>query len=100
MASSSILFWSNASLVDLDNILVYLESRWTTREAENFKAKLFKRIDLIQKSPKLFKASKQKPELRRSVLSKQTSIFYSFDERSGSIYIIRLFDNRMNPDKL
>lgn len=100
MESSSKVFWSNASLNDLDSILEYLKSRWTIREVENFKVKLFKRIDLINRTPKLFKVSEQKPHLRKSVLSKQTSIFYSFDEKSNSIYIVRLFDNRMDSNKL
>ena len=85
MESSSKVFWSNASLNDLDSILEYLKSRWTIREVENFKVKIFKRIDLINRTPKLFKVSEQKPHLRKSVLSKQTSIFYSFDEKSNSI---------------
>ncbi len=59
MESNSKVFWSNASLIDLDNILEYLKSRWTIREIEKFKVKLFKRIDLINRTPKLFKVSKQ-----------------------------------------
>lgn len=99
MASRKV-FWSNSSLTDLDNILNYLRLRWSTKEVESFKVKLFNRIALISKSPKLFKVSDQQPGLRKSVLSKQTSIFYSFEENSARIFIIRLIDNRMSPSKL
>ncbi|WP_395079808.1 type II toxin-antitoxin system RelE/ParE family toxin [Gracilimonas sp.] len=92
--------WSEKSLQDLDQILDYLEKEWTKKEIQNFKEKLFNRIEIIGKYPKIFKASEIKPQLRRSVLSKQTSIFYQIQPEKKTISIVRLFDNRMDINRL
>ncbi|MEQ8525186.1 type II toxin-antitoxin system RelE/ParE family toxin [Gracilimonas sp.] len=94
------ILWSDKALSDLDGTLEYLEREWTIREVQNFKSTLFQRIDLIGKYPKLFRPSTAKPNLRRSVLSKQTSIYYQVDKDNSQITIIRLFDNRMDIQKL
>ncbi len=91
--------WSDHSLEDLSSILDYLSREWTPREVNRFQEKLFNRIEMIGKYPKLFRASKIKPELRRSVLSKQTSIFYFVRTEEKMISIVRLFDNRMDTTK-
>lgn len=93
------IFWSDRVLKDPDNILDYLISSWSEKEIEQFKSKLFRRIELIGSYPMLFRASLRKPSLRRSVLSKQTSIFYLVDDENSTINIVSLFDNRMDPDK-
>ncbi|WP_432419282.1 type II toxin-antitoxin system RelE/ParE family toxin [Gracilimonas sediminicola] len=94
------ILWSEKALNDLDRILEYLETQWTLTEVQNFKKILFQRIGLIGKYPKLFRPSKIKPYLRRSVLSKQTSIYYQVDKHKPRITIVRLFDNRMDIRKL
>jgi len=70
------LFWSKESISNLDSILAYLESEWTNREIANFKRKLSKQLELIEKNPRLFTVSDVQPRLRKAVLSKQTTIFY------------------------
>jgi len=70
------LFWSKESISNLDSILAYLESEWTNREIANFKRKLSKQLELIEKNPRLFPVSDVQPRLRKAVLSKQTTIFY------------------------
>ena len=92
--------WSDHSLEDLSDILEYLSRRWSTNEALQFQKKLFKRIEIIGKYPKLFRASNINPELRRSVLTKQTSIFYHVNSDKQIVSIVRLFDNRMDPESL
>ena len=92
--------WSNLSLKDLDNILEYLQDEWSEKEVKLFKSLLSKKLGLISKYPKLFPSSKIRPSIRRSVLSKQTSIFYNVDSDNQKIDIIRLFDNRMDPESL
>lgn len=92
--------WSDNALNDLDNILDYLREQWTQKELENFKKILFNRIDLIGKYPKLFRPSIAKPQLRRLVLTKQTSIYYHVHPGQAQVTMVRLFDNRMDLNKL
>ena len=48
------LYWSNESLDNLENILDYLNKKWTPREVEAFKEKLRKQIDIILSFPEIF----------------------------------------------
>jgi len=92
MASDFKIFWTNEAINNLEEILDYLQSRWSEREIENFKKQLSKQINLIEQNPKLFPVSHFNPRLRKAVLSKQTTIFY---EVSGkTVYLVYLFNNR------
>jgi len=88
------LFWSKESISNLESILSYLESEWTDKEIDNFKRKLSKQLELIEKNPRLFPISDVQPRLRKAVLSKQTTIFYELKEYE--IHIAYLFSNRMD----
>ena len=65
---------------------------------ENFKSKLSKQIDLIEKKPKMFPISPFQPRLRKAVLSKQTSVFYEI--RDNVIYIAYVFVSHKNTERL
>lgn len=92
------VFWSSEAEKNLNDILSYIEEHWTRKEVEHFLNKLDKCIFLIQNKPKLFPPTKHRANLRRCVLSKQTSLYYSYTE--STIYIVTLFDNRRDPSKL
>lgn len=92
------IFWTKNSLDNLDEILDYLNNRWTNREVINFKNKLGRQIKLIEQNPFLFPASNYNNRLRKAVLSKQTTIFY--EVRDKLIYIVFLFVNYKNIDKI
>jgi len=91
MAFDYKILWTDEAINNLEDILDYLNSRWSHHEVIGFKKSLSKQISLIEQNPKLFPASQYNPRLRKSVLSKQTTIFY---EVSGQlIYIVYLFNN-------
>jgi len=98
MKSGFKLLWSDKALADLQNIINYLIENWTQREIKNFARRLDKRLDLIIVNPKLFPASTKRKSIRRSVLTKQTVIYY--EVKGGVVNIITLFDSRQNPKKL
>lgn len=97
MKSISKLIWSNRAKADLQTIIDFMEEHWTEKEISQFFRKLDHQITIIQSQPYAFPASKHK-NARRSVLSKQTTIYY--DVMQDTIRIIALFDNRQSPDKL
>lgn len=39
-----------------------------------------------------------KPEFHHCLVSKQTTLYYTFDKKR--VYVVTIFDNRMNPKKL
>lgn len=98
MKSGFKLFWSDRALGDLRNILDYLAVAWTQNEVKAFAKKLDKRLEIIRINPRLFPLTKKRKNVRRSVLTRQTVIYY---ETSGNtINIIALFDSRQDPSKV
>jgi plasmid stabilization system protein ParE len=98
MQSGYKLFWSDKALSDLQNIITYLSEKWTDKEIRNFARKLDKRLELISFNPKLFPKTLKKKNIRRSVLTKQTVIYY--ETRDDVVTIVTLFDPRQHPKKL
>jgi plasmid stabilization system protein ParE len=106
MVSEYKIFWTGEALHNLEDILHYLSSKWTSREIERFKKRLSRQISLIEQNPKLFPVSQLNPAFRKAVLSRQTTIFYQIS--GSSIYLLYLFNNsrdiesisRSRPDKL
>lgn len=92
------LYWSNESINNLEDILDYLNNKWTTREVEDFKEKLRRHIDIILSFPEIFPISQFQPRLRKDVLSKQTTVFYEINK--DRITIVYLFVVKKNPNKI
>ena len=98
MRSGSRLFWSDESLGDLQNIIDYLNSNWTQKEIQNFVKRLDKRLEIIIGNPKLFPKTRKRRNVRKSVLSKHTVIYYKMEK--DVVTILTLFDPRQDPKKL
>lgn len=92
------LVWSDEAIKNLKGIIGYLENNWTQKEIKKFVKLLDKQLALITNNPFLFAQSGHSKEIRKSVLSKQTTIYYRID--ANDIRIITLFDNRQNPNKI
>jgi plasmid stabilization system protein ParE len=86
------LVWSDEALNNLKGIIDYLEKSWTNREIEKFAQLLAQQLKLIEKNPLLFAESDKSNGLRKSVLSRQTTIYYRIVD--FDIRIVTLFDNR------
>ncbi len=95
MASELRVIWTEEAVKNLSDILDYLEYKWTEREVSRFKARLSDYITLIAKRPLLFPASKAHPDMRKAVMSAQTSIYYQVG--NDAVTILYLFVNRKNP---
>jgi plasmid stabilization system protein ParE len=98
MQSGYRLFWSDRALDDLQNIINYLNEKWTQKEIRNFVRRLDKRLELISDNPRLFPRTTKRKNIRRSVLTKHTVIYYQATE--NSVTIVTLFDPRQHPKKL
>jgi plasmid stabilization system protein ParE len=98
MAYDYKLFWSDEAINNLGEILDYLHSRWTQREIDKFKKRLSKQLELITRNPKLFPKSDFNPLLRKAVLSKQTTIFYTIS--ADTINLVYLFNVRQDIQKI
>ena len=98
MKSTYKLIWSDEALQGLKRIIEYLEQRWTQKEIKKFARLLDKQLNIIKDNPLIFPQSNKSEGIRKSVLSKQTSIYYKVEE--NKIYLLTLFDNRQDPNRL
>ena len=92
MASEIPVSWSEESISNLEDILDYLEINWTKREVSAFRKKLGRYIEVIRIFPEIFPLSGITSNLRKAVVSPQTSIVYRFENKQ--IHIVYLLDNR------
>lgn len=98
MRSGYKLYWSERALKDLQNIIEYLSENWFHKEIQNFVRLLDRRLDLIIDNPRLFPRTRKRQNVMRSVLTKQTVIYYAIEDQV--VTIVTLFDSRQNPKRL
>ncbi len=78
-----------------DNILEFLEAKWSLKVKNNFILKIDRSLSKIQMHPDCFPESEKFRGLRKCVVTKQTTLFYKYTD--SSIDIVAIFDNRQNP---
>ena len=94
MKSGYSVTWSDEASKNLDGIFNYLETNFSEREISRFARKLDKTIAVILSQPDAFPVFEAKREVRRCVLSKQTTIYYRVFPARHEILIVTLYDNR------
>ena len=82
----------------LEKLFEFLITNWSIKVKTDFIRKLDKYISIIKEQPESFPSSVQEKGLRKCVITKQTTLFYRFDEKR--IKIVTIFDTRQNPNKL
>lgn len=82
----------------LELLLEYLELEWSLKVKNDFIKKLDRSLNQIKKFPDSTVKSEIKNGLHKCVITKQTSLYYQYDDTA--IKIVTIFDNRMNIDKL
>jgi len=92
--------WTFEAKRNLDSIFDYLEIVWTEREIGNFAQLLEENLQLISNNPSLFPYYDGEINVRRCVMSPQTTIYYREKKHDHKVVIITLFDNRQNPENL
>lgn len=94
MKSSYEIIWSNEALKGLTDIINYIKNNFSDKDVNKFAVLFDEQVSVIQRFPKSFPKSGKSENIRRSIVAKLTSIYYSFDGRV--IHIISVFDNRMD----
>ncbi len=90
--------WTEEASLNLENIISYLETNWTSGELTRFFQKLEKQLILLSNFPDAYPISRKKNKIHRCVLTKNHTIYYKVLE--DSIVLLSLFDSRQNPLKL
>lgn len=92
------LRWSEEAAKNLEQILNYLSENWYQKEVDNFKKRFKKQLNLIGQFPKMFPVSSYNQKLRKSVLSKQTTIF--FEIKDETIMVVYIFNTSQDINKI
>ena len=94
------IIWTDESLKNIEAIVNYLNKKWGEKVTNEFLVKLRERSILISKLPAAFTLINKEEQIRSSVLTKQTTIFFRVDYEAREIKILSVFDTRQDPDKL
>jgi plasmid stabilization system protein ParE len=86
-----VIEYSKQSLINAKEIVTYLKWKFTDKEVNKFYQALNDFEKIISVYPTLYSES-QKMKIRRVVLSKVLSVYYSINR--NKILIIAIFDNR------
>ena len=82
----------------LELLFEYLLEEWSYKVKSEFVKKLDKNIQIIKEQPESFPKSEKQDGLRKCVITKQTTLFYEFNEKE--VHILTFFDTRQDPKKL
>lgn len=94
---SDLIEWSPRSRKDYLKLLDYLAIKWGNKSVNKFNNRLQSTLELISQNPDLYPSSDKMKNVRRCVLSKQTSLYYQI--KRDRIELIAFFDNRQDPTK-
>jgi plasmid stabilization system protein ParE len=92
------IIFSRRSKLQLEELIEYLEYRFSLITKEKFVATLDSFVVLIQKDPEIFPKSEANKKIRKCVISEQTTLYYSFNNQE--IRLLSFFDNRQDPTKI
>lgn len=90
--------WTKRAEKSFAKIVEYLEEEWSETSAKKFVQKTDKLLNYISENPEMCPTVEGKEEIRKGLVTKQTSVFYKIMD--NFIRLITFWDNRRNPDKL
>ncbi|PUU71629.1 type II toxin-antitoxin system RelE/ParE family toxin [Flavobacterium sp. WLB] len=90
--------FSKTAEKNLDAVLNFIEARWSKKSKEIYLVKFEKAISIISMNPEVFPKSSINKKYRKCVITKQSSLLYSFG--SNEVRIHTVFDTRQDPNKI
>lgn len=87
---------SSLAAFKIQKLLDFLEEKWSLKAKNKFIQKFTDRLDVLENNPEGFPQSEVRPELRKLVITKQTTILYKMTK--DTIFVVTLIDNRQDPD--
>jgi plasmid stabilization system protein ParE len=98
MKSGLKIRWTEEATNNLESIIAYLESNWTSKELTKFFQKLEKQILLLSHFPEAYPLSVKRRKIHRCVFTKNLTIYYTVEDEC--LVLLSLFDTRQNPSKV
>lgn len=89
------IVFSPLALETLVSITEFIKLKWNKKTSDKFKLLVDKTLKTLSRQPYIFKASSLSPEVRKGIISKQTSFFYQIHKER--IEILFFIDTRQDP---
>ncbi len=90
--------WSPIAVEDFENVVEYLSIHWEVKVLDRFIDKVEDLINQISLNPQLYSEINKEMGVRKCVISKHNTLYYS--ESQEQVNILRIYDNRQNPQTL
>ncbi len=89
------VIFSDEAIDTFQSIGEQIQAKWSEKEANEFRRRTYKVVEIISKFPLIFQAVNKAENVRKAFIHKNCSMFY----RVGATYIEILFfwDNRQEP---
>jgi plasmid stabilization system protein ParE len=88
------IVFSPLALEGLIAIADFINEKWGKKASNKFKSQVSKTLKSLSSQPYIFKASTLATEIRKGIISKQTSFFYQIHQEH--IEILFFVDNRQD----
>ncbi|MBW8050687.1 MAG: type II toxin-antitoxin system RelE/ParE family toxin [Cytophagales bacterium] len=90
--------WSDTAKQQYQQVIEYLKTEWSVKDAENFIERVNKIITLISRFPGIGRKSVKRKRVRKYLLTRQNMLFYEI--KKNTIFLLAIYDTRQNPDKI
>jgi plasmid stabilization system protein ParE len=92
--------WTDEAVESYISNIKYLEKDWTVREVQQFKKTVLNTVDILSRYPRLGRATNKRKNNRRIVIHKRISLYYQYNVKEHTIYLIVFWNNLQKPGKL
>ena len=90
--------FSKTAEKNLDDVLNFIEAKWSKKSKDLYLVKFQKAVSIISMNPEIFPKSSVNKKYRKCVVTKQSTLLYSFG--ANEIRIHTVFDTRQDPNKI
>ncbi|MBK8350783.1 MAG: hypothetical protein KA174_09765 [Chitinophagales bacterium] len=94
------IVWTKKAAESYNKNIKYLEENWSEKVIEDFTNKTNKQLELIAIYPYAAISTPKSKNLRKLLIVKQISCFYSINETKNRITVHLFWNNFQNPKKL
>lgn len=89
--------WTSQAIKGFDEVVDYLEAKWTTKEILNLETKIQQVINQISLNPEQFPKSKRIQSLHKAIVDKNNYLVYRINKPSEIIEIINFRGTKQKP---
>lgn len=95
-----VVIWTPKARRSYFEIIDHLEKTWTEREIRKFISDVDHLLVLIKQNPEIGEESGKRKDVRKCLITKQSSLYYRIKPHRKELQLLLFWDNRQDPEKL